>query len=73
MRLTLYSSSRNLLGPHLRLKEILERMEPEDFKDERNWTSSYNFVPFGLIRSSSRVQVFEIDEKQGSPTTRGSR
>ncbi|MFB3895470.1 MAG: glycosyl hydrolase [bacterium] len=46
--LKLVNSLRNLLGPHHHIKGELTSVGPGSFRDWKNWTDTYCFVPFGV-------------------------
>ena len=51
-------SLRNILGPHHhRAGDNLELTGPEAFCDESNWTDSYNFVSYGLIKPPKLIVI----------------
>jgi hypothetical protein len=48
IRLRLYSTLRNLLGPHHFEGPEIEWVSPGSFKDRKRWTDEYRFLPFGI-------------------------
>ncbi len=51
-------SLRNAYGPH-HIKEDAypDRIGPEAFRNEENWTDSYSFVPYGLIEPPKLIKI----------------
>ena len=70
VRVELYSSCRNLLGPHHHKAGELFGVGPHSFSDEPGWLGAdkgqsvwvdhYNFVPFGILAGAQIVWVEEI-------------
>ncbi|MFC1537831.1 glycosyl hydrolase [Candidatus Latescibacterota bacterium] len=51
-------SLRNVYGPlHYKKTGNIARTGPEQFRDEANWTDSYNFVPYGLIDPPKLIKI----------------
>ncbi|MFQ6132973.1 MAG: glycosyl hydrolase [Armatimonadota bacterium] len=70
VRVELYNSCRNLLGPHHHKAGELLGVTPHSFTEdagvmgahegERGWVDHYNFVPFGILGGAQIVWVEEI-------------
>ena len=56
MEIEVVGTLRNALGPHHQ-KESGELTVSEDFCDESNWTDSYNFVPYGLMKPPKLLKI----------------
>jgi len=70
LEIEITNSLRNLLGPHHHQKAELLSVGPYSFSNEKNWTDSYSFIPFGLGKIKLIIEERNENNKRKSGKVR---